>query len=111
MEFVGAQLRKRRVCGFESSTEGAEFAETGGLARARDILKLAIEVEGVGLERGGAGGSRVRAEVFLGEGYREGGVGGEIKGGIALAPVSGRVELALTFLWSDENHCGGGGST
>lgn len=30
------------------------------------------------------------AEVGLGEGDGEGGVGGEVKGGIAFAPVSGR---------------------
>ena len=28
------------------------------------------------------------AEVVLGEGYGEGGVGGEVEGGVALAPVS-----------------------
>ena len=57
-------------------------------AGARDVLVLAVEGEGI-LGEGGAGrGGGVGAEVVLGEGDGEGGVGGQVEFGVTLAPVS-----------------------
>ena len=47
-----------------------------------------VEVQGVVGVEGGAGGGGVSAEGGLGEGYAEGGVGGEVEGWVAFAPVS-----------------------
>lgn len=57
-------------------------------AGARDVLVLAVEGEGVLGEGGAAGSSGVGAEVVLGEGDGEGGVGGQVEFGVTLAPVS-----------------------
>jgi len=57
-------------------------------AGAGDVLVVAIEGEGVFGEVGAAGGGGVRAEVVLGEGDGEGGVGGQVELGVTLAPVS-----------------------
>jgi hypothetical protein len=67
----------------------AEFFEACLRALAGDVLGLAVEGEGVGVEGRSAGGGGVGAEVVLGEGDGEGGVGGEVEEGVAFAPVSG----------------------
>ena len=66
----------------------AQFSEAGLSALAGDVLRLAIEGKVVGFEGCRAGGGGVRAEVVLGEGDGEGGVGGEVEDGVAFAPVS-----------------------
>ena len=67
----------------------AQLFQTCLGALAGDVLGLVVEGEGVGLEGGRAGGGGVGAEVVLGEGDGEGGVGGEVEDGVAFAPVSG----------------------
>jgi len=61
---------------------------------ARDIIFFAVEDQDVVSEGARAGGGSVGAEVGLGEGDGEGGVGREVEFGVAFAPVSG-CQLAL----------------
>lgn len=81
------ELGQRGVAGLEGRAAGAQLAEAGLRAGARDVGVLAVEGEGVAVEGGGAGGRREGAEVGLREGYGEGAVGGEVELGVPLAPV------------------------
>ena len=76
--------------GLEGGAAGAQRAEAGLRAGARDVGGLAVEEEAVaggGIVGGGAGGGGEGAEVGLCEGYREGAVGGEVELWVAFAPV------------------------
>lgn len=64
------------------------------MARAGDVLGLAVEVDTVLGEGGRTGSGGVGAQVGLGERYGEGGVCGEVELGVAFAPVSGVWPLA-----------------
>lgn len=101
MQGIGAQGWEGGVGSLERGAELAELGEAGGLAGAGDVLGFAVEPEGVGGEGGGGGGGGEGAQVGLGEGYAEGRVGGEIEGGVALAPVSGVVSC-----WDSEKRGG-----
>lgn len=61
MDIVGAEFGQRWVRGFEGGAEDTEFAETGLLTCAGDVLELAVEVEAVLGEGAGAGGGGVGA--------------------------------------------------
>lgn len=61
MDVVGAEFGQRWVGGLEGGAEDAEFAETGLLTCAGDVLGLAVEVEAVLGEGAGAGGGGVGA--------------------------------------------------
>lgn len=73
----------------------AEVAETSLRAGVGEVLRQAVEEEGVGCVGWGAGSCRVGAEVALGERHAEGGIGREVEGDVAFAPVSVRVVLVL----------------
>lgn len=60
-----SKLGQTGIAGFGGEAETTELAETGLHARAGNILQLAIEGEGIGVEVGRARGSGVRAEVVL----------------------------------------------
>ena len=64
------------------------MGEACGLAGTGDILRLTVEPKTVSGEGGRTGGGGMRAEVGLGQGHAEGGVGREVKGGVTFAPIS-----------------------
>ena len=88
LERVGGELGERRVFVLELLAEGAQLAEAGLRARARNVLRRVVECEAVGRVRGAARGGRVGAEVILRERDGERRVGREIESGVTLAPVS-----------------------
>ncbi len=68
-------------------------------AGAGDVLVGAIEGEGVvGYGRGARGGG-MGAEVVLGEGDGEGGVGWEVEFWVAFAPVSAGILISMMDSW------------
>jgi len=83
----GAELGQTGITSLHGEAEAAQLAETSLRARTGDVLRLAIEGQGVGVEGGRARGGGVCAEVVLRERDREGGVGGEVQRGVTLAPV------------------------
>jgi len=86
----GRELGEGRVGGLELLAEGAQVREAGERAlRGLDILRLAIEGEGVACGVGsGAGGGGEGAQGALGQGDGERGVCREVQRSIPLAPVS-----------------------
>lgn len=81
------ELGQGGVLVLEGGAEGAQLAQAGLGAGARQVGGGAVEqqdVLGVGL---GGGGGGQGPQVVLGQGHGEGRVGGQVKLGVSLAPV------------------------
>jgi hypothetical protein len=86
---------KRGIGRLEFLTEGSQIGKTGESAlRGGNILRLAVEAEGVVLGvLGRAGGGGQGAKRTLREGHRERRVGRQVERDIALAPVPVRDQV------------------
>jgi hypothetical protein len=63
----------------------------------RDVLWLVIQGESIFREAWAACSGGVCTKVVLGEGDREGGVGGKVEFSIAFAPISVQVMVSLCY--------------